>query len=157
MKYFVCVMMVVMASVVQAGEAPKVTQGVAISEAKVRVPMPGRDLTAAYFHVHNQRDQERFLVSVSSPIAERAELHSHSEVDGMMRMRREDKVQIPAQGHQHFQPGGYHVMLLDLRRRPQTGESVELVLTFDDGSQLSVDAVAESVFDRRHDNHHNHH
>ena len=159
MKFLASFMMIILAAVAQADEAPlkvtqgKVAQGVVVSEAKVRVPVPGRNLTAAHFHLHNQSAQERILVSVTSPIAARTELHNHTEEDGMMRMRRVENVAVPAQGHQHFQPGGYHVMLYDLHRRPQTGESVPLLFIFDDGSQLSVDAVAASVFDRPHHNH----
>lgn len=154
MKFLASVMMIMLAAVVQADDAPsQVTQGVVVSEARVRVPVPGRNLTAAHFHLHNQSAHERILVSVTSPIAARTELHNHTEEDGMMRMRRVESVPIPAQGHQHFQPGGYHVMLYDLHRQPQSGESVPLLLTFDDGSQLSVDAVAESVFDRSQHNH----
>ncbi len=154
MKFLASLMMIVCAAMVQADGTPlKITQGVVVSEARVRVPVPGQNLTAAHFYLHNQSDQERLLVAVTSPIAARSELHNHTEEGGMMRMRRVDSVAIPARGHQRFQPGGYHVMLYELHRRPQTGESVPLLLSFDDGSQLSVDAIAESVFDRPHHNH----
>lgn len=146
--------MSIFAAAVHAEEAPrKVTQGVVVGEATIHIPVPGRNLTAAHFHLHNQTAHDRALVSVTSPIAARTELHNHTEEDGMMRMRRVEQVSIPARSHRHFQPGGYHVMLYDLHRRPQTGEAIPLVLIFDDDSQLSVDAVAESVFDRPHHNH----
>src|SRR5690625_1379689 len=147
-------MMIVCAAMVQVDGAPlKITQGVVVSEARVRVPVPGQNLTAAYFHLHNQSDQERLLVAATSPIAARSELHNHTEEGGMMRMRRVDSVAIPARGHQRFQPGGYHVMLYAPHRRPQRGASVPLLRRFEEGSHSSVDAIAESVFARPHHNH----
>src|SRR5690625_8533 len=77
-------MMIVCAAMVQADGTPlKITQGVVVSEARVRVPVPGQNLTAAYFHLHNQSDQERLLVAATSPIAARGELHNHTEAGGM--------------------------------------------------------------------------
>src|SRR5690625_2500328 len=147
-------MMIVCAAMVQADGAPlKITQGVVVSEARVRVPVPGQNLTAAHFYLHNQSDQERLLVAATSPIASRGELPNHTDDGGMMRMRRVDSVVIPARGHLRFQPGCYHVMLYELHHRPQTGESVPLLLSFDEGSQLSVDGIVERVFDRPHHNH----
>lgn len=154
MKILASVMMFMLTAMVQAEAlAPDETPSVFVHEAKVRVPVPGQNLTAAYFQLHNQSAQERILVSVTTPIAARTELHNHTEEDGIMRMRRVELVTIPAQGHQHFQSGGYHVMLYDLHHRPQAGETVPLLLIFDDGLQLSVEAVAESVLDRSHHNH----
>src|SRR5690625_1799936 len=120
-------MMIVCAAMVQADGTPlKITQGVVVSEARVRVPVPGQNLTAAYFHLHNQSDQERLLMAATSPIAARSELHNHTEVGGMMRMRRVDSVAIPARAHQRFKTGGYNVMLYELHRRRQTCEYVTL-------------------------------
>ncbi len=133
--------------------APAVAKQIEVSEARVRVPLPGKELTVAYFTLHNRSDKVRHLDGVSSPIAGRAELHQHREEDGMMRMRKVERVALAANSQVAFAPGGYHVMLFDLRSDPQTGEEVELVLSFADGSQLSVSAKTESIFDRSHHDH----
>lgn len=135
-------------------DGPAVAKQIEVSEARVRVPMPGKEVTVAYFTLHNRRDAAEHLDGVSSPIAGRAELHQHREEEGMMRMRKVERVALPAHSQLAFEPGGYHVMLFDLQRQPQTGEEVELVLSFADGSQLSVSAEVESVFDRPHHHHH---
>lgn len=134
-------------------EGPKAAKQIEVSEARVRVPLPGKELTVAYFTLHNRSDAAQHLDAVSSPIAGRVELHQHREEEGMMRMRKVERVALAANSHMAFEPGGYHVMLFDLSRKPQTGEEVELVLTFADGSELSVSAKVESVFDRPHHNH----
>lgn len=134
-------------------EEPSAAKQIEISDARVRVPLPGKELTVAYFNLHNRADKALHLDAVSSPIAGRAELHQHREEEGMMRMRKVERVALPASARVAFEPGGYHVMLFDLSRKPQTGEKVELVLHFADGSKLSVSANVESVFDRPHHNH----
>lgn len=154
MKYLLTVLLLMFSVATHADEpVTQVTRGLDVEDPVVRVPMPGRNVTVAFFTLKNRTDSERKLVGVSSPIAARAELHSHRHEDGMMRMRKEAQVAIPAQGELKFQPGGYHVMLFELRREPQTGDQVELVLTFDDNSQLVLDASTQSVFDRPHHNH----
>lgn len=155
MKTLLCVMVVALAPFASAQEAsaPTPALGVEVSEAVVQIPIPGKQNTVAYFTLRNRTDQPRLLVAVSTPVAERAELHRHSEKDGMMSMRQVEEVALPAHGHLSFQPGGYHVMLFDLRRELQTGQEQELVLTFDDDSQLAVTAQVESIFDREHHNH----
>lgn len=134
-----------------SAEPPVAT--VTVTDATVRVPLPGKNLTSAYFLLHNTGEQARSLVSVSTEFAERAELHEHRTVDGMMRMRQVDAVEIPAGEKVRFASGGYHVMLFDLKRRPRTGDPLHLILTFDDGSEQAVKAYAVSVFDRPHHNH----
>lgn len=134
-------------------EGQSAAKQIEVSEARVRVPLPGKELTVAYFTLHNRADKAQHLDAVSSSIAGRAELHQHREEEGMMRMRKVERVALPANARVAFEPGGYHVMLFDLSRKPQTGEEVELVLNFADGSKLSVSAKVESVFDRPHHNH----
>src|SRR5690625_5547317 len=105
-------MMIVCAAMVQTDGTPlKITQGVVVSEARVRVPVPGQNLTAAYFHLHNQSDQERLLVAATSPIAARGELHNHTDEGVMMCMSRFVSVAIHACCNLRFQTGGYNVIL----------------------------------------------
>lgn len=132
-------------------DAPAAT--VSVSDATVRVPLPGKHLTSAHFLLHNTGSEARALVSVSADFAQRAELHEHRTEDGMMRMRLVEAVEIPAGGKVRFASGGYHVMLFELDRRPRTGDPLHLHLKFDDGSERTVKAYAVSVFDRPHHAH----
>lgn len=127
------------------------TDSVEVVDATVRVPLPGKSLTSAYFLLHNRGDQPRELVAAEADLAERAELHSHQTEDGMMKMRPVESVTVPAQGHVRFSSGGHHLMLFDLSRRPRTGDAIELVLIFADGHKETVTARAVSVYDRPHD------
>lgn len=93
---------------------------------------------AAYFHIRNHGNAVDRLTGASTPMAERAELHTHLSSGGVMKMRRLDGVDVPANGAVMFQPGGLHVMLLGLKRPLKAGESFPLVLRFERAGALEV-------------------
>ena len=131
-------------------ERSPASQDIVVSEAQVQVPIPGKNLTSAYFLLRNKGEHPRHLVGVQADFAARAELHGHEMKDGMARMRRQDSVLIAPGSELRFKSGGHHVMLFDLKLRPRTGDLLELVLEFDDGSHKRVNVQAVSVFDRAH-------
>lgn len=133
-----------------ASWADSAAEQVSVEDATVRMPIPGRNVTSAYFLLRNADSQAHELVGVEVEFAARAEIHSHSMEEGMMRMRKEESVTIPAEGHLRFSSGGYHVMIFDLDSRPRTGDPLEMVLEFADGSKKNVSASAVSVHDRPH-------
>lgn len=106
----------------------------------VRVPMPGRTVTAGYLTLRNGSEQARQLVAVQSDAFARVELHTHTHVDGMMRMVQVEAIDIPADGKVTLQPGGLHFMLFEPQITLEENQSVSLQLQFDDGSQLQLDA-----------------
>lgn len=118
-----------------------------VEDAYVYLPIPGRTSTAAFFTLRNNAAQAATLVGVKTESARAAELHSHSHEDGMMRMRREDRVIIPASGSISFAPGSWHVMLFDVASGLSTGGQVHLTLEFSDGKILPVTAQVRSRFD----------
>lgn len=130
--------------------ADAVADHVEVVDATVRAPIPGRDVTSAYFLLRNAAPEAAELVGVEVEFSDRAEIHSHRMEDGMMRMRKEQSVTIPARGELRFTSGGYHVMVFEMDRRPISGEPVEMELEFSDGSRKTVSATAVSVTDRPH-------
>ncbi|MEE2001130.1 copper chaperone PCu(A)C [Alkalimonas sp. MEB108] len=109
-------------------------------EVIVRVPMPGRTVTAGYLTLHNHSEQARQLIAVQSDAFARVELHTHTHVDGMMRMVQVDAIDIPAAGKVSLQPGGLHLMLFEPQQALEEHQSVPLHLQFDDGSHMQLDA-----------------
>lgn len=86
---------------------------------------------AAYMIIHNSTDVDDALVSVSSPAAESVELHlSSMDDEGMMSMNQVEEIPIPAHADAVLEPGGYHIMLIDLVAPLQEGTEVELDLEF---------------------------
>jgi copper(I)-binding protein len=145
----------VVAAVLLAG--PSLAAGEGASE-QVHVMEPwSRELPpvapngAAYFQVANHGRADARIVGASSPIAKRAELHTHSMVDGVMRMGPvEGGVPVPAGGSVTFAPGGLHVMLMGLSTPLAAGMKFPLTLEFEDGGTkilevgvLSMDEAAK--------------
>lgn len=84
------------------------------------------------------------LVAVSSPVAGVAEIHEMAMDGNVMKMRAVSGVELPAGKAVELKPGGYHVMLLDLKRELKAGESVPVTLVIEGagGKRESVELKA---------------
>jgi periplasmic copper chaperone A len=109
-----------------------------VNNGEIRQPMPGRTVAAGYLTLHNHSEQDALLDQVSSPGFLRVELHQHSHKDGVMRMEQLNEITIPAGDNVALAPGGLHLMLFEPTNELKVGQSVELLLHFADGQQLSV-------------------
>ena len=78
------------------------------------------------------------LVEVESPLAAKVEMHSSSMAGGVMSMKKEDRVPVPAGGKAVFGPGGYHLMLIGLTKTTKAGDQVPATLTFASGAKLKA-------------------
>jgi copper(I)-binding protein len=118
-------------------------QPVDVRNAWVRAPAPGQKVAGAYMELTGR--ESLALVSVASPAAGRVELHGTTSEASVMRMRRVDKVELPAGKPVRLEPGGLHVMLMDLKRSLKPGDRVPLTLTFQraDSSRAPVTVDAE--------------
>ena len=102
-------------------------EGIVISAARVLPPFPGRDISAGYFEITNHGHHDDRLIGASSPVSETVEIHTHNEVDGVMKMRRVEGVELPAGKSVFFKPGGYHLMFFGTAlKEGQTDISVTL-------------------------------
>ncbi len=103
-----------------------------------RAMPPVAPTAAAYFVVHNKGSDADRLLSVSTPVAGKAELHEHIHADGVMKMQQVQSVAIPSGGEVKFAPMGYHVMLFNVQQQAKDGERFPLTLTFEKAGQLEV-------------------
>jgi copper(I)-binding protein len=58
----------------------------------------------------------------------------------MLGMQKIDRLDIPAGGMVELKPGGYHIMLIDLTRELQVGETIEITLHFEKAGDVKVTA-----------------
>ena len=93
---------------------------------------------AGYMVVANHGKAADVLVKVESPAAAGVEIHQMSMEAGVMSMARRDRIAIPAGGTVVFGPGGYHLMLLNLKRTQTAGDRVPATLSFASGARLKV-------------------
>ncbi len=121
----------------------------------VRALPPTQTSTAAYMTLVNRGQQPLAVTGASASIAQRVEIHTTREVDGMVRMERLPQLQLAPGEQVQLVPGGTHIMLLGLERMPQAGETVRLCLELAPGGQRCIDApVRKSAGD---DGAHHHH
>lgn len=105
---------------------------------------PNAPAVAAYFIIDNKGEADR-LLSVDSPVAGDAQLHEHVQVDGLMKMRQVQSVEVPANGQVRFAPMAYHVMLLGLKDRSKLvdGQRFELILHFAKAGAVPVQVMVQ--------------
>ncbi len=75
------------------------------------------------------------LVAVQSPVAGVVEIHEMAMEKDVMKMRQVPGLDLAAGRTLEFKPGGYHVMLMDLKQQLKAGESVPLTLVFEDDAK----------------------
>jgi copper(I)-binding protein len=73
------------------------------------------------------------------------ELHAHIEEGGMVKMRRVQRIELAAGEEVALKPGGFHVMLIGLKRRLTPGEEVAFTLEFADGSRKELRASVRKI------------
>lgn len=134
-------------------------QRVIIENAWVKPTHPGQSVGAAYMTFKSQQDTT--LLRVSSDVTESVEIHSMAMQDGVMKMRMLESLPIKAGKAYELKPGGFHLMLFDLKKPLSAGESVTFELTFKSGSsefRQTVKAPVQAAPKiEEHDHGHHHH
>jgi periplasmic copper chaperone A len=127
---------------------------VTVEDPYARAVPPGQPTSAAFMGLVNGTGAPRALVGGTSDAAEVVELHTHTMEDGMMKMRRVERIDLPAGETVTLAPGELHVMLIGLKRGLNPGDQIELTLDLDDGTVLKVQAPVREVQAMQHDHHH---
>jgi copper(I)-binding protein len=99
---------------------------VQVKDPWVRATVPAQKSSGAFMQLSAKEDAR--LISVRSPVAGIVELHQMSLVDNVMRMSAVKGIEIPAGRGAELKPGGYHVMLLDLKQQLKEGDTVPMTL-----------------------------
>lgn len=113
-----------------AADTPTAATGVAVTNAWARATLPQARAGAAYFTITNGGSTADTLVSLASTAAAKAELHQTLHEGGMARMRPVGEIKIEPGQTVKAEPGGLHVMLLDLKQPLAVGSTVPLELNF---------------------------
>jgi len=118
---------------------------ISVENVYVRTVPPGQPNTGVFMTLNNGTDAVQSIVNAQSNVAKVVELHTHVHEDGMMKMRRIEKIDIPANGQTVLKPGGLHIMLIGLNQEVIEGEPVEVILEFDNGETKIVQAVGRKL------------
>jgi copper(I)-binding protein len=119
--------------------------GPKVEAAWARASIGGSQLSVAYATVISPAADR--LVAVETPVAERAELHSHRmKSDGTMEMRGVDAIELKPGEPVVLKPNGpYHVMLTGLKAPLKQGDSFPMTFVFEHGGRVESRVTVESA------------
>ncbi len=112
---------------------------VSVKDAWVRATVTQQKATGAFMMLESK--QEAKLVAAQSPVAGVVEVHEMAMDNGVMKMRPVPFLALPAGKAVELKPGGYHVMLMDLKGQVKDGDMVPVTLVVEgkDGKRQSVE------------------
>ena len=106
-------------------------QTVEVKDAWVRTSVQGQTATGAFMKI-TAKDNAK-LVAASTPVAGVTEVHEMKMDGDVMKMRAvEGGLELPAGKTVELKPGGYHVMLMDLKAALPKDSTIPLTLVFKD-------------------------
>lgn len=109
--------------------------GIEISEIRFNAPLPGQTTGVGFMTIENNGTADR-LISASTPVSERVELHTHTEENGVMRMRRVEGIDLPAGETVELKPGSFHIMIFNTQMA--AGDETTLTLDFETAEDVTL-------------------
>ena len=109
----------------------------------VRGTVQGQTTAGAYMELTS--GQRASLLGAESPAARSAELHEMKMEGNVMRMRTVPRLELPPGKTVELKPGGYHMMLVDLKRPLRKGDLVPIRLKVElsDKTVKTIQIMAE--------------
>ena len=126
-------------------------------DAWVRSMPPGAQVSAAYGMLMNHSDQTVTLSTVSSEISGTAEMHEVIADGDQRRMAELESIDIAPHETLIFEPGGRHIMLLDITTPPVEGETVEICAVSAAGTRACTEAAVRRQATEAQESHADHH
>ncbi len=128
-----------LAATLALASGPLFAQAIKVQDAWVRTTVQGQKGTGGFMKI-TAKDGAR-LVAISTPVAGVAEVHEMKMEGDVMRMRAVPVLDLPAGTTVELKPGGYHLMLQDLKTALPKDTTVPMTLTFEDakGVRSTVD------------------
>ncbi len=116
-----------------------------VNNAHARPTVPGQTSGAAYIDIENKGKTSDRLLTVSSPAAQSAEVHSMTMDGSIMRMREVTQLELKPAAKLTMGPGdGYHIMLVGLKKALRPGAKIPLNLRFEKAGKIELEAVVDS-------------
>lgn len=126
-------------------EAPEGIPGVTISDGRLVLPAVAGNPGAVYFDIANNGDNFATIRAVSVAAAKSAMMHETRDEGGKSTMVDLNTLNINKGEPVKFEPGGKHVMAMELDPALKAGDSTEVTLTFVGGDKMSFPAKVEAA------------
>jgi copper(I)-binding protein len=136
-------------------------QAVTVAEPWARATVQGQKATGAFMKITSKDGAK--LISASSPAAGVTEIHEMKMDKDVMKMAAVPALDIPAGKTVELKPGGYHVMLMDLKAPLADKANVPITLVFENAkgvkSQVELQVPVKTMgmqHEHKHDHKHDH-
>ena len=116
-----------------------------VSNPFAREVPPGAPASASFMTIQNSSNEAIKITSADSEVAKIVELHTHTNDNGVMRMRQIPFIEVPARGTTELKPGGLHIMLIGPHQPLKKGQEVTVTLKFEDGSNKEIKMPVKSI------------
>jgi copper(I)-binding protein len=141
-RFATLIVLLLAAAMPQAGRADPVhiepgEPGIIVTDAWTR-PSSAGATAAVYLRIANTGTVRDRLIRAETPVAARAAIHTHVMVDDVMKMRHLDSIGVMPNESVPLAPGGLHIMLSDLKKALDPGDSFPLTLVFERSGAIST-------------------
>jgi len=132
-----------LASILLAASIPVFAQ-LGVVDPWVRATVPGQGATGAFMQLRSKQDVR--VVAARSAVAGVVELHEMKMEGGVMKMKPIKELAVPGGAAVDLKPGGYHVMLMDLKKQVKEGDEIPITLVVEaaDGKRTEVAVTARA-------------
>ena len=96
-----------------------------------------------YLEIRNRGEADDRLVAVSTPLAKKVELHRSTMEEGIHRMEMVESIVVPSGVTVELAPGGFHVMLIDLKFMLMEEETIPVTFTFERSGAITTGVSVE--------------
>ena len=104
-----------------------------------RATPPGAKVAVGYMEIRNRGAQPDRLLSASSAVAKRVEMHVTQREGEVLKMRQVESFEIPARERYALRPGGAHLMLVDVVQPLEKGQRFMMKLRFERAGELEIE------------------
>lgn len=135
---------------------PTWAANISVTDAWARTTVPGQKISGGYFQVTSDADAR--LIGVSSAAVPRVEMHEMKMDGDVMRMREVKAIELPKGKTVSLEPGGFHLMLMNLKKPIAAGDLIPVTLVVESGGKKqTVDIKLEARAAGSSGMHHHHH
>lgn len=118
---------------------------ITIHQPWARASMGNAPNSAAYMTLETTGAEPDRLISGSTPVAERVELHTHVMEGGVAKMRPIDAIEVAPGEPTVLEPGSLHLMLRDLTQKLDAGTTMRLTLVFEHAGAVTLDVPVKGM------------
>lgn len=134
------------AALVAVAEPALAQSSIQIEQPWSRATPSGAKTAAVYMTIDNKSGTADRLVGATSNVADNLQIHEMKVENGVMHMRQiPGGLPIPAHGSVVLKPGGYHVMLIGLKKPLAAGEKFPLTLSFEKAGNMLVTVPVQAM------------